>query len=579
MSGPEWYPAYQEALKRGEVIDFGKRKNKALKWGEGSWKDSMQSGGKRKYQSGNSPEEADKIYTRLNSPIDPSTTNLLDPAYVYGDTQNKFFKPTEDPERLRVREILGEPLKALAYYSYDSNRKRGRPTRAEWDAFGRSNAIDQALSLANPFQIANDAATSQAGSISGLPDIGKTVTSVKKALKNAPKNLLENITDQVFKKKYYPDVDFRSMSAAQRKEFFRNQEQLEAEDAVKSGAKWLEDWITHPATKQRILNVTTPNEYVPSYELIKPIKGITLNPTYNVHQTPQEFLLNYPKLFEGTKHAETLGIVPISRKTFDELPKKLQSAPIHGVSYRHSREARQISPWNNQDVNTYVIDSRAPTKRPNNRLSDNLQALLTTKTRATNKNILTAIHEGTHDWANDQVVEDIIKNTSTPNPWGVVVDQSSNIFARHLSPETLNILRNNKSRHIKYLSEPTEIHARIMELRRMMNLRPDQIVTADDVAKMVSRNEKTKYVDPKFFELFSGKGADRNKNIAELFNVLPAAIVGGVGVGIMGANSNAKQENSSSGALSPSTGLKAGGFKYPRYPKKVSYNNKVQKYS
>jgi uncharacterized membrane protein (UPF0127 family) len=56
MSGPEWYPAYQEALKRGEVIDFGKRKNKALKWGEGSWKDSMQSGGKKKYQSGGSDE-------------------------------------------------------------------------------------------------------------------------------------------------------------------------------------------------------------------------------------------------------------------------------------------------------------------------------------------------------------------------------------------------------------------------------------------------------------------------------------------------------------------------------------------
>ena len=47
MSGSEWYPAYQEALKRGEVIDFGKRKNKALKWGEGSWKNSMQTGGKK----------------------------------------------------------------------------------------------------------------------------------------------------------------------------------------------------------------------------------------------------------------------------------------------------------------------------------------------------------------------------------------------------------------------------------------------------------------------------------------------------------------------------------------------------
>jgi hypothetical protein len=30
----------------------------------------------------------------------------------------------------------------------------------------------------------------------------------------------------------------------------------------------------------------------------------------------------------------------------------------------------------------------------------------------------------------------------------------------------------------------------------------------------------------------------------------------------------------SSGVITPPPGLKAGGFKYPRYPKKVSYNNK-----
>lgn len=46
--GDNWYPAYQEALKRGEVLDFGTNKQEALDWGMGSWKDSMQRGGKRK---------------------------------------------------------------------------------------------------------------------------------------------------------------------------------------------------------------------------------------------------------------------------------------------------------------------------------------------------------------------------------------------------------------------------------------------------------------------------------------------------------------------------------------------------
>lgn len=38
MSGGDWQDAYMEAERRGEVIDFGRRKNAALRWGEGSWK-------------------------------------------------------------------------------------------------------------------------------------------------------------------------------------------------------------------------------------------------------------------------------------------------------------------------------------------------------------------------------------------------------------------------------------------------------------------------------------------------------------------------------------------------------------
>ena len=36
----------------------------------------------------------------------------------------------------------------------------------------------------------------------------------------------------------------------------------------------------------------------------------------------------------------------------------------------------------------------------------------------------------------------------------------------------------------------------------------------------------------------------------------------------------AKEDELPSGVITPPPGLKAGGFKYPRYPKKVSYNNK-----
>ena len=39
MSKGDWYKAYEEAKKRGEVIDFGENKEEAIRFGEGSWKD------------------------------------------------------------------------------------------------------------------------------------------------------------------------------------------------------------------------------------------------------------------------------------------------------------------------------------------------------------------------------------------------------------------------------------------------------------------------------------------------------------------------------------------------------------
>ena len=34
----DWEPIYEEAKRRGEVIDFGTNKEEALRFGEGSWK-------------------------------------------------------------------------------------------------------------------------------------------------------------------------------------------------------------------------------------------------------------------------------------------------------------------------------------------------------------------------------------------------------------------------------------------------------------------------------------------------------------------------------------------------------------
>lgn len=38
MSEGPWEDAYEEAKRRGEVIDFGRNRQEALDWGMGSWK-------------------------------------------------------------------------------------------------------------------------------------------------------------------------------------------------------------------------------------------------------------------------------------------------------------------------------------------------------------------------------------------------------------------------------------------------------------------------------------------------------------------------------------------------------------
>ena len=38
----DWKPVYEEAKRRGEIIDFGKDRETALKFGKGSWKPKFQ---------------------------------------------------------------------------------------------------------------------------------------------------------------------------------------------------------------------------------------------------------------------------------------------------------------------------------------------------------------------------------------------------------------------------------------------------------------------------------------------------------------------------------------------------------
>ena len=69
-----WYPIYLEALKRGEVYNFGKNKEAALEFGRGSWKKEYQTGGQ-------TPTYADSLALYKNSLAQQAFYNTLKPYY------------------------------------------------------------------------------------------------------------------------------------------------------------------------------------------------------------------------------------------------------------------------------------------------------------------------------------------------------------------------------------------------------------------------------------------------------------------------------------------------------------------
>jgi hypothetical protein len=130
MSGSEWYPAYQEALKRGEVIDFGKRKNKALKWGEGSWKNSMQTGGQRSPIYTDNPKDSRLQAYNDSLSLYNITREIENPKYYYnGDPAWYYFKGTaEEAEKFARKNNID--------YTYEYYRTGKFPGRIQPEKTG-----------------------------------------------------------------------------------------------------------------------------------------------------------------------------------------------------------------------------------------------------------------------------------------------------------------------------------------------------------------------------------------------------------------------------------------------------------
>lgn len=291
--------------------------------------------------------------------------------------------------------------------------------------------------------------------------------------------------------------------------------------AIKEGNDWLKSWIEHPATKAKIEKdvARTAGTYKKVYEphLEKYKNNPSMTNSLNNHLNENIDYLNSLKTY-AQEYNPRVSEYPLTKQLKDNLKQYIGKGKenIHsgnsGVSYTHGYKLNDRS---------YIENNLKGYERYGNWISRDSKIPY-------NNRVSTTIHEGTHDWVNDEMMRTLgLRNKALKN-------LDSDVKQNFLTWENYRKVGKDPGKAMDsvdnykgYLMNPTEQHARIMELRKHYNLKPDDVVTnkmGTDIAFDILDNKTP--VDPYFATMF---GKNTGKKLAELFNnlwVAPPAVVG-----------------------------------------------------
>ena len=271
-------------------------------------------------------------------------------------------------------------------------------------------------------------------------------------------------------------------------------------EAIKEGNDWLKNWIEHPSTQAKI--------------------DADMNAAYNFRDV------------SGTP-GRLINLIKDQSKTFKPASKEygltsqLFNGPMHqgnaGVSYMH-----QVSPVEREFY-----------KRGVYRPFDEYGSFISRDPKIPQGfRTSTTVHEGTHDWVSAEALKKsgqrniILKNLDPKS-------KENFLKWEELTKEGKDPLKfmSMEDAYSGYLADPTEVHARIMELRKAHEIKPGDVITperSNDILEHI-KSGKTK-IDPEFAKTIDKQDP---KKLAELFNRLwVAAPATGVGIGIQNAMEN-----------------------------------------
>ena len=265
--------------------------------------------------------------------------------------------------------------------------------------------------------------------------------------------------------------------------------------AVDEGNEWLNNWINNPITQKKI------------------------DFDWKPYNSRTNFLKD--ELDLGYEQAKTF--VPASKeyplsKQFKELIKGRDNIHIDnkGVSYIHSDNPLfriDLDPFRYKDVEKFPRSAGSWISR---------NPFMSQTQRAS-----TTVHEGVHDWVTDF----LLKNSG----------QKDNIL-KTLEPSSFEKLVKWKNKeklskedeYIGYLANPTEVHARIMQLRKQFDMTPEESVQiTSEIAQKIMNTvkrlpKKEQVVDPRFFDVIGNNPEKLAFLFRRLWGVVP--VVGTAGL-------------------------------------------------
>jgi hypothetical protein len=276
--------------------------------------------------------------------------------------------------------------------------------------------------------------------------------------------------------------------------------------AIAEGNAWLKNWIDDPITQAKIdtdlgwipeRNNILKDQFSLGYEQAKSFTPLSKEYPFS-EQFKDLFVRNQPHIHSGNS----------------------------GVSYLHRRDpySRSIGEmFSNPKLNSSWISRNLSMSKPMRRS--------------------TTIHEGTHDWTSDFLLResgqlDDIKKLY-PDKIKEINKNWQSLRDQGINPSTV---MGTENANLGYLADPTEVHARVMELRQLLGMTPEQSVMvtpekAADIIRIIQKPENAKFIDPKFLDVIESDP----KKLASLFNRLWATAP--IGIGAAGIAQLPEQKN------------------------------------